>query len=136
MKQIINNLENNDLESSKSVLILDDQVMIPRFIKNELINFRQDLNIVLSSDPISVLSTLHNSNFNFDLFILDVNLPVISGFEVAKMVREFNSEVEILLMSGSDYTIRANGLGFSFVSKRNFAREVIEFVRERLGLKV
>ena len=38
---------------------------------------------------------------NFDLIILDIMLPYVNGFEVAKKVRETNPQLPILMLTGA-----------------------------------
>jgi DNA-binding response OmpR family regulator len=37
---------------------------------------------------------------NYDLVILDIKLPDMSGLEVVKRIREFNSKINIVLITG------------------------------------
>ncbi|MEI7594998.1 MAG: response regulator transcription factor [Bacteroidota bacterium] len=38
-------------------------------------------------------------NGNFDAIVLDINLPLINGFEVCKMIREINSRIPIIMLT-------------------------------------
>lgn len=39
------------------------------------------------------------NNGNFDAIILDINLPLINGFDVCKMIREVNSRIPIIMLT-------------------------------------
>lgn len=89
-----------------NVCVIDDDTDIVHFIINEI---KINTNVSLYSwsskgGKVGFLSFL--SMNKFDLFILDINLPGINGFEVGNKIREFyKKEVPIIYIS-ADTTIR------------------------------
>lgn len=53
--------------------------------------------VTLAGDGRRALELYENKNF--DLIILDIMLPYINGFEVAKEVRERNPQLPILMLT-------------------------------------
>ena len=50
---------------------------------------------------------------NYDVIVLDINLPKKDGFEVLEEIREFNQEVNIIMLTArSDIDDRVKGLDF------------------------
>jgi DNA-binding response OmpR family regulator len=55
--------------------------------------------VVATDNPQAVLELAQEGGFN--LFILDARLPQLSGFELCKKLREFDSTTPILFYSGA-----------------------------------
>lgn len=50
---------------------------------------------------------------NYDLMVLDINLPKMDGFDVLQRVREFNKEINIIMLTArSDVEDRVKGLDY------------------------
>jgi len=67
-----------------------------------------------------------------DLVLLDVMLPDLDGFEVLKLIREFNSVPVIMLTAKSEEDDRVRGLEFGaddYVTKPFSPRELVSRVR-------
>lgn len=66
----------------------------------------------------------------FDLFIMDINLPEMSGFELAELIKktDTNSNSQIMFMSelsGTDSKIRAYNLGAAAFSEKPFDVNIV-----------
>jgi len=74
---------------AKTVIIVDDskavvamaELALDEMIKSGAIEFKSYLN------PLKLLEALQNESENFDLLISDINMPELSGMELAKAVK-------------------------------------------------
>ncbi len=80
---------------SKNILIVEDEEKVATFIKKGLQtqNFIADI-AGTGRDALNLL----NENI-YDLVILDIGLPDMSGIEICKIIRETNSKIPILMLT-------------------------------------
>jgi len=82
------------------VLIIEDELKVATFIKKGL----------EENDYITEISNNGEDGLNkaltggFDLLILDLNIPKLSGFEVCKQVRQSNLQMPILMLTALSTT--------------------------------
>ena len=104
------------------VLLVEDDPATSRSI--ELMLTHANLNVYctdLGEDGIDLAKL-----YDYDLIILDLNLPDMSGHEVLRQLRMAKIETPILILSGSDDTdnkIRGFGLGADDYLTKPFNRE-------------
>ena len=81
--------------NSNKVLIIEDEVKVATFIKQGLEEngFECDISVNGEDGKVLALKNYH------PIIILDVNLPIISGFEVCKLIRESGSTQAILILT-------------------------------------
>jgi len=79
------------------ILIIEDEEKIARFVELEL--FHEGYEVSKSADGLDGLEQLKTRPF--DLVLLDVMLPTISGIEVLRRIRAF-SEVPVILLTAKD----------------------------------
>jgi len=77
-----------------NILVVEDDLEIQELIKQFLMT--QHYNIEVSSDGIEAMKRLNAQSF--DLILLDVMMPNLNGFEVAKMIRS-QSNVPIIFLT-------------------------------------
>ena len=83
------------MNDTKKILIVEDDVKVANFIKKGL--FTQQFESEIASDG-QAAKRLFAQN-EFDLIILDINLPDTSGLEVCSHIRQKNSQVPILMLT-------------------------------------
>ncbi len=86
--------------STAHLLLVEDEPKVATFIKKGLQTQAYTVEVALTGEEGKAL-------FNktvFDLIILDVNLPDISGLEVAEYIRQQNRRVPILMLTALDTT--------------------------------
>ncbi|HEY2498869.1 MAG TPA: response regulator transcription factor [Candidatus Angelobacter sp.] len=80
------------------ILIAEDDAPLASFIAKAFKSEDHITEIAASGDE--ALRCLQSEKF--DLLVLDLNLPVISGSEVLSKVRESNAEIPILILTATD----------------------------------
>lgn len=84
------------MPESKHVLIIDDDEGIRQLF--------QDIIMLLDFVPVTaangVSALQHIKSTHIDMVILDMRIPDMSGLEIFKAIRQFNSSVPIVLTSG------------------------------------
>lgn len=79
----------------KKILIVEDEFKVATFIKKGLLT--QNLNSEIASTGQEAIDLFTNKHF--DLVILDIGLPDISGLEVCNDIRKINCKVPILMLT-------------------------------------
>ncbi|WP_339755009.1 PAS domain S-box protein [Algoriphagus aquimarinus] len=87
-----------------SILVAEDnvvnQILIKKFLKKWHVG-----NLVIASDGQEAIDEYERAEF--DIVLLDIQMPVLDGFSVAKMIREnsdfLKAQVPILVLSASSY---------------------------------
>jgi len=78
-----------------NILIVDDDEDI---LESYLIALRQTgFSIITSNNPVNALEIYRNGYF--DAVITDIRMPVMSGIELKKKIREINNKAIIILIS-------------------------------------
>ncbi len=86
-------------DSLSSVLVVDDSEIILKLVRNYL---KMDNYKVTTAENGKVALEYLSGNFTFDLVVLDVMLPDISGFEICRIMRKRYSlyELPVLFLTG------------------------------------
>ncbi len=79
----------------KKILLVEDEPSVISFIKKGLNEEGFDVSVALDGESTLIMV----SEFNFDLIILDIMLPGISGLNVCKEIRAANKSVPILFLT-------------------------------------
>lgn len=96
MRVMVNQTEH--LSEQKRILVIDDESGI-RELLQEILSLEGYDTISASNGP-QAIGLFRNQSF--DLVIVDLLMPGMSGSEVAKALFEENPEVPIILITGSD----------------------------------
>lgn len=86
------------------ILIVEDEIKVAGFLKKGLEEIGYDTEIAF--DGIMGLKLFQQSNFQ--IIILDINLPLLNGFELCKEIRKADSRIPIIMLtalSGTDNKI-------------------------------
>jgi CheY-like chemotaxis protein len=126
----------------KKVLVVDDNQHNREILSHQLTSLEMEV-VALSkgSDVLPTLSAVDEQATPFDLCILDIRMPDLSGIEVAKQIRNLNSPTAHLplLAFTSSYSQRAKGyrdLGFDgFLPKPVRRSKLIQMLEQLLGEK-
>jgi len=80
------------------ILIIEDEQKMARLLKKGL--EEENHSVVLAHDGVEGLEL--SRDYPFDVIILDVMLPGMTGFEVARQLRQSSSQVPILMLTARD----------------------------------
>lgn len=106
-KGIINNVVDKNYDfSGKRILVAEDVELNMEVITKLL----EKVNVVVEKayDGKAAIDKYMNSPDNYDLILLDINMPIINGYEVAKMIRVSKtttaSSVKIFAMTANAFS--------------------------------
>ena len=80
-----------------NVLLIEDDVTLNSTI-TDFLKFKEYA-IVSLEDGMSAIDTIDNTNF--DLYIIDINIPHINGLEIVKYIRQKDLETPIIMITAS-----------------------------------
>ena len=107
------------------VLVIDDDEDIVKLAKI-MIGY-MGYEVVITTDNLSVLDLLED---NFDLLLLDIQMPHLDGFEICRLVRQsLFKDIKIVLFSASvddDVIMKGKEVGADEVISKPFSIEKIK----------
>ncbi len=112
----------------KSILLIEDAEPDIILFRRAIKALGYNIKIKEVRDGISALNELKNNNNEYDLVILDINLPQISGFEVIQKLKNEGIELpEIVVLTSSDLdedkeNAKKLGLTKYYIKPMNFAK--------------
>jgi two-component system, NtrC family, response regulator PilR len=82
--------------NKSSVLVVDDEEALRSVLSNELINEGYD--VQTASDGDDAIAAIDKTPF--DLVLLDIKMPRVSGFEVLKHIKEHAGGTKVVMLTG------------------------------------
>ena len=119
--------------AGEHVLFIDDEPMLNRSASRGL--ERSGYRVSAYSDPRRAIEELRRRPGDFALVITDMNMPNLSGLEVARAVRELQPDLPILLLSGNlgeEVRAQAAQLGIGHVIQKPWTVEDLAEAVKRL----
>lgn len=86
-----------DTESRSNVLIIDDDINLMNAMT--LVLSKYDINLVTFTEPLAAVQELRENNKKYDVLVINYILTSIKGDEIVRLVRQFNKDIYIILMS-------------------------------------
>jgi DNA-binding response OmpR family regulator len=88
--------------ATKTVLVVDDEATISRMLKDALGLFRHDYayKVDTAADGIDALAAMKRQQY--DLILLDMLMPRMSGLELLEEMRRLNVQTPVLMLTGND----------------------------------
>lgn len=99
-KRKVPNMKNS--KPKTKLLIVDDMPII-----RECLQFyfeQKDFNVFTSASAEEALDIIKKEKP--DIMLSDINLPQMSGIELIKLVRQFNKEIKVIVLTGCDLDFR------------------------------
>ncbi|MGN0375259.1 MAG: LytR/AlgR family response regulator transcription factor [Butyrivibrio sp.] len=85
------------------IAICDDDSKVTNRLKSDIYtlfkSIKDDVDISVFSKGTDLIETIKNEELHYDVLLLDVDMPDISGLEVAKILRETNEDIIIIFIS-------------------------------------
>ncbi|HOQ75789.1 MAG TPA: response regulator transcription factor [Thermoclostridium sp.] len=119
---------------AERILIVEDESRIARFLELELKH--EGYEVEIASDGRSGLERIKDGDFN--LVVLDLMLPLMSGIEVCRRVRKFSDIPIIMLTAKDDISDKVTGLDSGaddYVTKPFAIEELLARIRVALKRK-
>ncbi len=91
---------NFEFMSSTSVLLVEDETKVSTFIKKGL--EESGFDVKQAFDGMEAKRMFRSGNW--DLMIIDIKIPVLTGYEVCRFVRESNAQLPILMLTALSST--------------------------------
>ena len=119
----------------KKILLVDDDKNLSRSLAN--LFDAQDFNFDFLEDG-SEVKKIIAGNSKYDLVMLDVNLPTMSGLEVLKEIKKVNKTIPVIVISGfvsTENAIQAIREGaFEYLTKPFELKKLVDTVNRACGL--
>jgi len=119
------------------ILIADDHALVRAGLKQFLQEERRDIQVAEASSGQQTLDMLRGGNF--DLLILDINMPDRGGLDILKHVRSGHPNTKVLVLSGypeRQYAVNVLKAGASgYLSKDGAPAELTKAVAQVLAGK-
>lgn len=96
---LITNTKNKTIESSNKkhsilkLLVVEDDLINVQYLK-EILSRYKTCEFEFAYDGIEAIEKCRNNNYH--IMLLDIQLPGMNGFEVARKIREFNKKITII----------------------------------------
>lgn len=85
--------ENTNIDwSGKKILVVEDDLFSAEYLLEVLSDTKVD--VVLTKDGTEAVEKVKNEKF--DLILMDIQLPGISGNRATELIREFNKDIPII----------------------------------------
>ncbi len=114
------------------VLVVDDDTQITDALSEYLQNF--DYNLKIASTGAEALSKIGDPDIA--MVMLDINLPDLSGFDVLGKIKEINSSLPVVMMTGfasTEVAIEAMKMGaYEFITKPFDIEKIASLVNQVL----
>jgi DNA-binding NtrC family response regulator len=88
--------------NQRIVSIVDDEIDITDLFQDVLFSNIDGISIVSFNDPTLALEHYTQNKQNYALIISDMRMPLMTGLELLKKVKELNPDVRTMLLSAFD----------------------------------
>lgn len=89
--------------SRKIVSVVDDDIDISKLFQIALSENMEGITVFSFNDPISALEHFNENKSEYVLVISDLRMSGLNGLELLKRVKDSNSSVRTILMSGYNF---------------------------------
>jgi CheY-like chemotaxis protein len=124
--------------TTKSILIVEDDPAVVRVLRSALGTFQREhvFRIAVAADGAEALATLERAQF--DLVLLDMYMPRMTGLEVLAQMRRLNVRSPVLMMTGNnDAQAAAEALAagiFAYIPKPLDLRRLEHLVSQAVSM--
>jgi PAS domain S-box-containing protein len=116
------------------ILVAEDDSISLKFISKILKIFGE--NLLIARNGFEAVN-LCKKNPDIDIILMDIQMPVMNGYEAIKKIREFNKDVIIITQSAFVFTDEAEKAievgGNGYISKPIDKNQLIEHINKQIG---
>jgi DNA-binding response OmpR family regulator len=120
-----------DTNSRKTILLADDDGNLRKFVSTLLIEL--GYNLIVAADGKEALEKALAFGGKIDLLLSDVEMPAMTGIELAIQLNRARPETRILLISGLDSGMLVLNNGWQFLPKPFVADMLRDRIRDFLA---
>jgi len=118
-------------DTAKTILLVDDEESLMFFLQKLLL--REGYKIAMANNGKEAVDIYKSSQDKFDLILMDITMPVMSGIEAYKELLKHDPGVTILLMSAYSKESFENIENINFIRKPIFPIDLINKIAELLN---
>lgn len=125
-----------------NVAVCDDDEIVCEAICSRLYRIFKTCGISAACDkyvsPIALYKNIEGGIRKYDVLFLDIDMPKLSGVELAKALRESKNETDIIFVSNREdkvfetFAVRP----FGFIRKNNFTHDLNDTMRSYINSKI
>lgn len=123
-----------------NIAVCDDDEIVCEAICSRICKIFKSCGITVSCDKyISPVALYKNINERqYDVLFLDIDMPKLSGIELAKIIRKDKNETDIVFVSNREdkvfetFPVRP----FGFVRKNNFTHDLNDIMRSYINVRI
>lgn len=127
--------------ANRIVSIVDDEIDITDLFQDALCSNIHGISVVSFNDPTLALEHYTENKQNYALIISDMRMPIMTGLELLKKVKELNPNVRTMLVSAFDMQDNPNfqkylkdGVIDSFLEKPITINRLCQEVRDEVKI--
>jgi two-component system, cell cycle response regulator CpdR len=111
---------------ARKVLVVDDDPLVLDVTAQMLEELGCE--VVMTTNPCLALDLLAGNDF--EILITDINMPEMSGYELAERARRASEHLAVMLLSGRE----TDGHGFPMIRKPFLQEDLVRTMEQTIGL--
>jgi DNA-binding response OmpR family regulator len=111
--------------AARSIIVVDDEIELATLFKTFL--NQQGFNTISFVDPLLALEYFRETSDKHSLIITDLRMPGLNGLELAKKVRELNTNIRIFLMTAFETRDLENHVDFKMARIDRLIQKPVRF---------
>ena len=111
--------------ATHSIIVVDDEIELATLFKTFM--NQQGFNTISFVDPVLALEYFKETSDKHSLIITDLRMPGLNGLELAKKVRELNTNIRIFLMTAFEIRDLENHVDFKMAKIDRLIQKPVRF---------
>jgi DNA-binding NtrC family response regulator len=111
--------------ATRSIIVVDDEIELATLFKTFL--NQQGFNTISFVDPVLALEYFKETSDKHSLIITDLRMPSLNGLELAKKIRELNTNIKIFLMTAFETRDLENHIDFKMARIYRLIQKPVRF---------
>jgi DNA-binding response OmpR family regulator len=124
-------MDSENINSTKTILLADDDGTLRKFVSDLLIDL--GYNLIVAADGKEALEKALAFSGQIDLLLSDVEMPGMTGIELAIQLNRARPDTRILLISGLDSGMLVLNNGWQFLPKPFVSNMLRDRIRDFLA---